>query len=69
MTVAYEVASKMTALEVAAVRDLSNGHEPTEKMAKYLKELKIYDPKTKRPLTLYGKQVIRILKEIGKWES
>ena len=71
MTIADEYASAAGKAEVVAIRALHEaGSHPDGNMAKRLKELGIYNPKSARhPITLYGHQVIRILKEKGKWKD
>lgn len=66
MTIAFEIATSLTAKEVGWVMELSTG-TVNPAGAKRLKALGILDPKAKRPLTLYGKHVIKHLKEMDKW--
>ena len=70
MTIAMEVARTLTEQEISIMESLLNG-APVEnaKIIKRLKALGIHDPKSKRPLTLYGTRVVDYLKEYGRWPN
>jgi hypothetical protein len=67
VSIAKEIAEKLTDRDIAAISTLSSGGDIDKKLVKRLKELGIHDSKSKRKITLYGSYVIKYLKEYGRW--